>query len=32
MFDKAIEVKKLEDVSKEPYNLPPGYSWHNVNL
>ena len=32
MFDKPIEVKKLEDVQKEPYGLPPGYSWHNVNL
>jgi len=28
----AIEVKKVEDVMQEGYNLAPGYNWANVDL
>ena len=32
MFNKAIEEKTLEEVSKDPLLLPKGYNWHNVDL
>jgi hypothetical protein len=32
LWDKPIEVKKLEDVQKEPYNLPAGYAWADLDL
>jgi glycylpeptide N-tetradecanoyltransferase len=32
LWDKSIEVKTLEQVSKEPYNLPSGYSWDDLDL
>jgi hypothetical protein len=28
----AIEVKKVEDVRKEPYNLPEGYHWCEIDI
>jgi glycylpeptide N-tetradecanoyltransferase len=31
-YNKPIEVKGLEDVRKEPLNLPAGYNWANLNL
>lgn len=26
------EIKKAEDIQKEPYNLPAGFEWVNINL
>lgn len=31
-FDRAIEVKSLDQVLKEPLGLPAGYEWSNINL
>ena len=28
----AIENKTVEEVKKEPYNLPPGFVWSNVDI
>ena len=37
MLDKSlqnqpIEVKTLDQVNKEPYSLPTGYNWSNIDL
>ena len=31
-LDQPIEVKTVDEVPKEPYGLPQGYKWVNVNL
>jgi glycylpeptide N-tetradecanoyltransferase len=30
--DKPIEIVKIEDVRKDPYSLPEGFEWSNINL
>ena len=30
--NKAIELKKIDDVNKSPYSLPDGYNWYTFNL
>jgi len=31
-YDKAIESKTLDQVSVNPYSLPTGYNWSNLDL
>ena len=33
MYDKQIDIDKtVEDVKQDPYNLPTGFYWANVNI
>lgn len=31
-FDAAIENKRVEEIKEEPYNLPAGFTWCNLDL
>ena len=31
-YDKPVETKTLDDVQKDPYGLPAGYYWAEVDL